>query len=261
MTREQDELVLNNQGLVGHILKSYKIDSSEHDDVYDEGMIGLIKAAAKFDPTKDIKFATFAGRCIINEINMYFRKKKRSVKAISFEELYGDNDDKNIRLEDMIEDSNANFEDELTEDDEFSNMINIALNLMQGKERIVLLYHISGTIQKKIAEKLNFSQSYVARLVPKSVKKLRNLINSSIDLKKSLEVYRKDGKYYLIIKIEEAREFVEALAELVLTTTIANSFVSMTCKNGKIYINMPETDDFFSFIAEVLVEMENFNTT
>ena len=259
MTREQDELVLNNQGLVGHILKSYKIDSSEHDDVYDEGMIGLIKA--KFDPTKDIKFATFAGRCIINEINMYFRKKKRSVKAISFEELYGENDDKNIRLEDMIEDPNANFENDLSEDDEFSNMINIALNLMTGKERIVLLYHISGTVQREIGKSLNISQSYVARLVPKSAKKLRNFINNSPEFKESLKVYRKDGKYYLIIKIEEASEFVEALAELVLTTTIANSFVSMTCKNGKIYINMPETDDFFSFIAEVLVEMENFNTT
>lgn len=80
---EVQEKVLKNQRLVHHILKKKKINPSDYDDLLQIGMMGLTKAAMTFDETKEIKFSTYAGRCIENEINMHFRKNRNDMRNVS----------------------------------------------------------------------------------------------------------------------------------------------------------------------------------
>lgn len=170
---KEERLVLDNKGLVYHCIKGFGLtqNAPDYDDIASIGMIGLIKASRTFDEQKKIKFATYASTCISNEIMMNYRVTKKFKNEVSMEEpIAKDIDGNELLLENIIADERANVAREIQNREEAERTLKIMLNYLEGKERLALLYRMGDINQKKIADLLKISQSYISRLQKKAIK-------------------------------------------------------------------------------------------
>jgi len=174
----KNKIIEHNLRLVAHITKKYAANSNEHDDLISIGTIGLIKAVNTFDESKGIKLATYASRCIENEVLMYFRGLKKSSQDISINEpIDSDSEGNPLTLMDII-----SIDDTVADEINLKIQINQLykyieeLNDEREKTIIILRYGLFGNpalTQNQIAEKLNISRSYVSRIEKKVLEKLR----------------------------------------------------------------------------------------
>ncbi|MEK5417306.1 MULTISPECIES: sigma-70 family RNA polymerase sigma factor [Paenibacillus] len=148
-----DELIQNNMGLVGSIAhKINKTTGVEYLELFQEGSIGLIKAARTFDETKGFKFATYASRCITNEMLGYLRKGRRSIKCESLELI-------------------PNWHDRAGKCDGGMTSVEIdlkALMNIRGQEKRALMLIQSGLKQKEVAVEMGVTQSFISRLIERA---------------------------------------------------------------------------------------------
>ena len=164
----RNELVEHNLRLVAHIVKKYYAVSGEQDDLISIGTIGLIKAVETYNLEKKTKFATYASRCIENEILMYFRARRKTAGDVSLEDpLDTDRDGNSLTLMELVSDE----EDIITRLD---------LTLKAEKLRKVfglrLRYGLDNRppmTQREVARKLGISRSYVSRLEKHAIERLR----------------------------------------------------------------------------------------
>lgn len=162
----KEQVVLNNTGTVGFILKSLNPNPLD-DDLFLVGLIGLVKAINTFNPDKGVKFTTHATPVIRNEILMTFRKK-RIVPAFSFDEPYQLENGGLVNLSETIADSRK-FEEEVIAD---MQMEQIFSNLSDREKKVISL-SVDGKTQREIAEILRLSQSYISRIIKSIYKKWR----------------------------------------------------------------------------------------
>ncbi len=171
-------LVEHNLRLVAHIVKKYHSSSEEQDDLISIGTIGLIKAVNTFDNNKGIKFATYASKCIENEILMHYRTKKKTSNEISISEpIDVDSEGNPLTLIDIIsvEDTIA---DDIDRNIKTKQLYQYVEELKDEREKtiIILRYGLYGTTpftQKQVAKKLDISRSYVSRIEKRVLEKLR----------------------------------------------------------------------------------------
>ena len=170
----RDELVLNNTKLIYMVLKQLGL-YNQRDEYYDVGMIGLMKAANKFDPSKGTKFNTYASHIIRTTILYEIRKenqpKRQSNKnTISLDTVIhrGDTD---VRLKDVLP-SDFNVENYLIEQERME-ALNKAISTLNDEERSLLLKKYLGVSQKVIAKDLKITQATVSRRLKRIIKKLR----------------------------------------------------------------------------------------
>ena len=146
-----------------------------------DGDIGLMKGIKTFSMDKNIKLATYASRCIDNEILMFLRKNKKIKTEISFDEsLSFDADGNELHLEDVLG-TDANIVTKPLEDELNRTMMLEEINKLpkRDKEIIVMRYGLNGKkekTQKEVAEILGISQSYISRIEKKVIKKLKNIV-------------------------------------------------------------------------------------
>ena len=174
----RQELILHNLRLVSHIVRKYYASSKNQEDLVSIGTIGLIKAVDTFKVSGGAKFATYAARCIQNEILMHFRSQKKLAAEISLNDTIDvDRDGNPLTYIDVI-----GCDDTLTDDVERKIATALALRLVKTqltpRERniIVLRYGLSGAkplTQRQIAEKMNISRSYVSRIEKSALEKLK----------------------------------------------------------------------------------------
>lgn len=171
-------IIEHNLRLVAHITKKYCSNTNDQDDLISIGTIGLIKAVNTFDGSKGIKLATYASKCIENEVLMYFRSQKKSAQDISINEpIDTDGDGNPLTLMDIIsiEDTIADEIDDKIMAKKLYKYIE-TLDNEREKTIIIMRYGLYDTIpltQKQIAKKLNISRSYVSRIEKKVIEKLR----------------------------------------------------------------------------------------
>ena len=174
-------LIEHNLRLVVYIAKRFDSGSANVEDLISIGTIGLIKAVNTFDPSKNIKLATYASRCIENEILMYLRRTGKTKSEISFDEpLNVDWDGNELLLSDIL----GTEEDVIfggIEEEVNRALLNSALRkLDQREKRIVEMRFglISGCemTQKEVADYMGISQSYISRLEKKIISRLRREI-------------------------------------------------------------------------------------
>lgn len=178
-------LVERNLRLVVYIAKKFENTGVGIEDLISIGTIGLIKAANTFRPDKNIKLATYASRCIENEILMYIRKSGNIRSELSFDEpLSTDWDGNELLLSDVLgtEENSAMRDIEL---DEERKIIYDAVAGLAPREReiIELRFGLSGAremTQKEVADALGISQSYISRLEKKIIDRLRDQIKDKI---------------------------------------------------------------------------------
>ncbi len=173
----RNELIEHNLRLVAHIVKKYYGSGKNQDDLISVGTIGLIKAVDSFDPRNGARFATYAGKCLQNEILMYFRAQKKLTAEVSMNETIDTDKDGNpLTLGDIIA-----VEDTIADDLDIklrsARAISIINSELSPRERqvIIMRYGIGGrsaVTQREVAEKLGISRSYVSRIEGAALKKI-----------------------------------------------------------------------------------------
>ncbi len=178
------ELIEHNLRLVVYIAKKFENTGVYIEDLVSIGTIGLIKAVNTFSPTKNIKLATYASRCIENEILMYLRKKTNSMPTVSFEDpLNTDGDGNELLLSDVLGSRNDSIMEYVESISEIA-ALNKAINALPPREKEItaLRYGLNGRreyTQKEVADTLNISQSYVSRLEKKILGKLKKELENA----------------------------------------------------------------------------------
>ena len=174
-------LIERNLRLVAHIAKKYSSEE-ELEDLISIGTIGLIKAVNTFDPVKRIKLATYASRCIENEILMYLRRNNKTRSEVSFDEpLNIDWDGNELLLSDVLGTENDIIYKSVEEEVD-RTLLHHAMNKLCGRERRIMELrfglHDDGLerTQKAVADMLGISQSYISRLEKRIIKRLRKEI-------------------------------------------------------------------------------------
>lgn len=175
------ELIEHNLRLVVYIAKKFDNTGIDLDDLISIGTIGLIKAINSFNPEKKIKLATFASRCIENEILMYLRRISKTKGEVSFDEpLNVDWEGNELLLSDILGTESDGVSKQIESTCE-KQILAEALKKLNKREKeiMVLRFGLKGDkefTQKEVADLLGISQSYISRLEKKIVSKLRNEI-------------------------------------------------------------------------------------
>lgn len=179
--KARDKLIEHNLRLVVYLSKKYENTKVELEDLVSIGTIGLIKGINTYKNDKNIKLATYASRCIDNEILMHLRKNKKRKADVSLDEsLSFDSEGNELHLEDIL----GTEKDIVTKDLEENDMRKIMLKEIgklneRDKQIMVLRYGLNDTkeyTQKEVAELLGISQSYISRIEKKVISKISSMI-------------------------------------------------------------------------------------
>lgn len=173
----REKLILHNLRLVAHIVKKYYLSGVDQEDLISIGTIGLIKAIDSFNPVNGTRFATYAGKCLQNEILMYFRAQKKLQNEVSMNETIDvDKDGNPLTYVDVI-----STEDTIADDlflkissDKASRIIRSCLDERE-RSIISMRYGLSGEkplTQREVAKKLSISRSYVSRIEKSALEKI-----------------------------------------------------------------------------------------
>ena len=171
-------LIERNLRLVSHIIKKYYLQSADQEDLISIGTIGLIKGISSFDPSKGAKLATYAARCIENEILMYFRGQKKLQGEVSLSDSIDmDKEGNALQLMDVVGVDDTMLED-LHDRDSAERVRQLVGECLTPRESeiIRLRYGLGGTIpltQREVAAAFNISRSYVSRIEKRALEKLR----------------------------------------------------------------------------------------
>lgn len=175
-------LVEHNLRLVVFLAKKYENTGVDLEDLVSIGSIGLIKGVNTYKSDKNIKLATYASRCIDNEILMFLRKNKKRKGEISFEDsLSYDSEGNELHLEDIL----GTDEDIVTsgiERETEKKLLNSEISKLNGRDRqiMVMRYGLFGTeamTQKDVADTLGISQSYISRIEKKIIRRIKSSIH------------------------------------------------------------------------------------
>jgi len=181
----RDDLITHNLRLVVYLAKKYENSGVPQEDMISIGTIGLIKAVNTFTPARNIKLATYASRCIGNEILMYLRKSSNRRQDASIDEpLNTDSDGNELLLMDVLTSDQAQVGEELERNAERSALL-AAVQALNPRERQImeLRFGLRDGVehtQKEVADSIGISQSYISRLEKRIIKRLRQQIESLV---------------------------------------------------------------------------------
>ena len=171
-------LVERNLRLVAHIMKKYYAQSADQEDLISIGTIGLIKGITTFDPSKGAKLATYAARCVENEILMHFRSQRKSSQDVSLSDcIEGGSDGAPLELMDVVSDDCDLFELVTTKESvrQLRRAVDACLT-EQEKQVVTLRYGLRGSPpkrQREVADLTGISRSYVSRIEKRALEKLK----------------------------------------------------------------------------------------
>ncbi len=181
----REKLILHNMRLVAHIVKKYFVSCKNEEDLISIGTIGLIKAIDSFDISHGARFATYASRCLQNEILMYFRSQKKTQCEVSINDMIDvDKDGNPLTYMDII-----SVDDTIAEDIFIKISSSKALKIIntqldpREKKIIVLRYGLSNKpplTQREIAKFMNISRSYVSRIEKGALEKINRALGGNI---------------------------------------------------------------------------------
>ena len=174
----RDVLIEHNLRLVAHVVKKYSSNGNyDPDDLISIGTIGLIKAIRSFDGSKNTRLATYAARCIENEVLMLMRSGKKTAQEVSLSDCLGhDTDGNEVTFMDILPSDDAEIADTVGLNMDIKKLYEYINQALEGREReiILLRYGLNGRAQtqREIAKNMGISRSYVSRIEKKALQKL-----------------------------------------------------------------------------------------
>ena len=181
----REPLITHNLRLVVYIAKKFESTKINIEDLISIGSMGLIKGVQTFKAEKNIKLATYASRCIENEILMYLRKTHRSRQEVSLDEVLSiDSEGNEMILADILSSEDDQSIDEITKKESINNIYS-ALNKLKPREKEIItlrfgLFETEPLTQKEVADLLGISQSYISRLEKRIIDKMRREIDNKV---------------------------------------------------------------------------------
>lgn len=175
----RNELILRNMRLVAHVAKKYQSREDELEDLISIGTIGLIKAISTYKEEFGSRLATYAVRCIDNELLMYFRGKKKTSREMSLYEPIGtDKEGNQIQLVDLIVSEEVDIVEQMENSQKMEKLTKIISKVLSGRELFIIinrygLFQKEPMTQREIADKLGISRSYVSRIEKRALEKLK----------------------------------------------------------------------------------------
>lgn len=180
----REQLIEHNLRLVAHIIKKYDISKEEQEDLISVGTIGLIKAIDSFDFSHGTRFATYAGKCVQNEVLMYFRAQKKYAQEANLQDaIEVDKDGNPLTILDVMR-----VEDDIVDQIDLKNRASLAVRALEtvldNRERTIirLRYGLDGkapVTQREIARKMKISRSYVSRIEKGALEKIRQCMKNT----------------------------------------------------------------------------------
>lgn len=177
----RNTLIERNLRLVAHIVKKYYAQEGDQDDLISIGTIGLIKGISSYKPEKNTRLATYAAKCIENEILMYFRSRKKLQNEVSLSEtLDTDPDGNSLSILDVVGVDDTMYAD-LQDKEDCVRVRRLVGEVLTPREReiVTLRYGLGGLMprtQREIAAKLGISRSYVSRIEKRALEKLEDAL-------------------------------------------------------------------------------------
>ncbi len=221
----KDKIIKHNLLFVKYLVNKYFNNTSyDIDDLRSIGIIGLIKAIDTFDVNKNIKFSSYASKCIVNEILMFLRKNKKDLSNLSLEQTIGVNKDgEELLLGNIIADEKRNISLDYENKEElnyYKKMLYQALESLTPLEKEVITYYYFNKItQQQIATKMDCSRSNIERIIRNVLKKLRLIINNEYVLLSENKELRKRSSLnrnslYIYFPNNSRDEVLNAVAKL-----------------------------------------------
>lgn len=256
---EQQKLVDDNERLVYYLIaRKCEVEPRDYDDVCQLGMMGLCKAAATFNPTLNKKFSTYASRCILNEIKMFYRKENKiRAKCISIDEAIDNNSDDRPKekstFAELLADTHNYYEDIVVRED-CERRINLLLNRLTVKERTIALLSLGELNQYDIGrDYFNLSQSYISRLIKNVKQKLLRFEELGIENVLGQYEFSILGDYYYRVRIYGGeiltQEMYSEIRDIVKNTKVGKRRVRKTPE--MIEIIMIRDSSFFEMLAKI----------
>ncbi len=175
----KNELTLRNMRLVAHVAKKYQNAGEDMEDLISIGTIGLIKAIATYKEDYGSRLATYAARCIDNELLMYFRSKKKVSREVSLYEPIGtDKEGNQIHLLDVVETEEPDVVEQMEQERQIAKVLELVPKVLNERELFIIvnrygLYGNKPMTQREISADIGISRSYVSRIEKKALEKLR----------------------------------------------------------------------------------------
>lgn len=183
--KAKEQLVEHNLRLVAHIIKKYYTVNSDNDELISIGTVGLVKAINTFEYEKGARLATYASRCIENELLMHFRNQRKTALDVSFDEpIETDNEGNPLTLSDIIAEEDTVLE-EICRKSNLKKLVRFVNEIEDPREKeiVILRYGLRGTApltQNEIAKQYGISRSYVSRIETKALKRLKKRFENGI---------------------------------------------------------------------------------
>lgn len=180
-----DILILRNMRLVAHMVKHYNFEEKDVEEYISIGTIGLIKAVKTFNPGKGNRLATYAAKCIDNELLMALRGEKKKNKDISLQETIGtDKEGNEINIIDVIDTGEKDFLESFILKLDVDKLYRGIMNVLNSREQDIIInrYGLMGrdeVTQRELAAEMGISRSYVSRIEKKALEKLKNYISTN----------------------------------------------------------------------------------
>jgi len=175
----RNRLIEHNLRLVAHVVKKYSNTGYETDDLISIGTIGLIKAVDSFNQGKGIRLATYASRCIENELLMLMRSSKKQSREVSlFDPIGSDKEGNTIQLLDICVAEEVDIIERMEEQQKLAKLQNYIDKVLTKREKEIItlrygLYDGREVTQREIADQMHISRSYVSRIEKKALNKLK----------------------------------------------------------------------------------------
>ena len=179
----KEKLILHNMRLVAHVAKKYLNSDEEQEDLISIGTIGLMKAVSTFDRDYGSRFATYAARCIEDEMLMYFRSRKRTKNEVSLYEPIGtDKEGNQIHLLDVVENEQRDIVEDVASRQLIEKIHKGMKQALTPREYMIIcrrfgLYGQKETTQREIAKEIGISRSYVSRIEERALNKMKKVIS------------------------------------------------------------------------------------
>ncbi len=175
----KNELTLRNMRLVAHIAKKYQNTEEDMEDLISIGTIGLIKAISTYKEDYGSRLATYAARCIDNELLMYFRAKKKTSREVSLYDPIGtDKEGNQIQILDVVESEEVDVVEDMERRRQIRKVLHLVPKVLSSREEFIIVkrYGLFGSramTQREISVNLGISRSYVSRIEKRALEKLR----------------------------------------------------------------------------------------
>lgn len=264
LNEEQKKLVEENLKLVPYFLKGLYIMPSEYDEMLSAGNFGLIKAAMTYEPSRDNKFATYAQICIKNEFYMVTRKVQKKSKEVSFENLLSGKKEKSedLSLGDIILVDSVDITKGIEERESIEKILETILNMdtLRYVDKEIVLYSLGGINHKEIGKRVSYTQSYISRIIKKSLKKIGEHINQELKYDKVIKAKISPMKYEISITLkneEDCKLMYRLLMEKVTNTEDIPDYI-VSYRGDLLTVCVSADIESLITIAEILQKAEPY---